>query len=47
MCSVSCFWFSEIEGLTTDIIKAEQAELVKKNKESIEESCTGVSLFGS
>ena len=32
MYSVSYFQFSKIEGLTFDIIKAEQAELIKKNK---------------
>jgi hypothetical protein len=35
MCSVSCFHFSKIEGLTADIIKAERAELLKKKKETL------------
>ena len=37
MCSVSCSQFSKIEGLTTDIIKAEEAELVKKKNEEAQE----------
>ncbi len=35
ICSVSCLRFSKIEGLTVDVIKAEQAELLKKNKENL------------
>jgi hypothetical protein len=37
ICSVSCFWFSKVEGLTADIIKAERAELLKKNKDTLRE----------
>ena len=38
ICSVSCFRFSKVEGLTADIIKAEQAELLKRNKDSLKKA---------
>jgi phosphoribosylaminoimidazole-succinocarboxamide synthase len=33
LCSVSCFCFSKIEAVPTDIVKTQQAVLLKKNKE--------------
>jgi hypothetical protein len=35
LCSISCFRFSNIDGLTTDTIKAERALLVKKNTDKL------------
>jgi len=35
ICSVLCLHFSKIESLTIDVIKAEQSELLQKNKETL------------
>ncbi len=35
LCSVSCYHFKKIEGLTADMVKAERAQLLQKNKEAL------------
>jgi hypothetical protein len=35
LCSVSCYRFKKIEGLTADMVKAERAQLLQKNKEAL------------
>jgi hypothetical protein len=35
LCSVSCFWFNKIEAIASGIVKIQQAELLKKNKEQL------------
>jgi S-methylmethionine-dependent homocysteine/selenocysteine methylase len=35
LCSVSCFRFSKIEAVTSEVVKTQRAELLKKNKEQL------------
>ncbi len=35
LCLVSCYHFRKIDGLIADVVKAEHAQLFKKNKEQL------------
>jgi hypothetical protein len=37
LCSVSCYCFTLIDGLTADTVTSERVALVKKNKEQLKE----------
>jgi hypothetical protein len=44
LCSVSCYRFKKIDGLTADIVRAERAQLLKKNKEQLKKEARDLNV---
>ena len=44
MCSVSCFRFSKLEAITSDVVKTQRAELLKKNKEQLKKEARELNI---